>query len=318
MVAKMTLSPADAFGNPAATAPRAVLVRASSDVRIHFDQNTGRVFAGSATFLPPLMLQRVLGPGVDLAFQANEVALRWEAASVDDLLKIPDLAEFYVPAYLSLTFGIYVGVESIVGEVERACAFRYELAVSRFGMTTLDEGSRANKVEEALTFAELRGHSSLRLILAVMYFQQALRFLSSHESRVVGLNMAEVLLNLAKSLHLLFGSQIDDVRRGCRQVGYSNAQIESQIAGLLHGRNRLDVAHEVGRRVPYELVEVLREYGDRAVQAVILVAPLLGAGRPPCPSRRPLPSMSPRRYGSLPRPRVASPFVPDARASRRP
>jgi hypothetical protein len=39
----------------------------------------------------------------------------------------------------------------------------------------------------------------------------------------------EIILNLAKCIEILFGSDRDGVRRKCNGLGYSNEEIEGQI-----------------------------------------------------------------------------------------
>ncbi len=259
------LRPADAFGASSPSRPRNLLVRGTADARVHFNSNTGRIEVESDAFLPPLAYAELLASGWQLTLTANVLGLDHAAGRPKDLGDALKLAELVVPAYLSVAFGTYVGVDAITGGIHPDYEFRYELAYFTTTLNTQDEPRRAARVKEAVAWASLAAPAAGRVTAGMLYYQQVLRLLAPSESRIVALNVGEIILNLAKCVQALLGESRDEVRAACRRLGYSESQIEGQVIPLLLGRDKLDVAHASVRRVPAELVEVVRAYVDRCL-----------------------------------------------------
>jgi len=93
-----------------------------------------------------------------------------------------------------------------------------------------------------------------------MYFQQALRLESPHETSVPSLNVGEIALNLAKAVEVLFSSERDKIRQKCSLIGYTDVQVESQIIPILVIRNQLDVAHAAGTSISEEDTRTIHDY----------------------------------------------------------
>ena len=273
---RASLSPLDVFGVPTKNRPRTLLVRAAPDVQIFFNSNNGRTEVESSIFLSPLSYKQMFSNKINISFDKNLLVIQSEVVSLEDLKSILIFIEYHLPAYFSIEMSTYITVEEIVGEIGSNFKFRYELNEFKAIIFTSTEKRRKNHIDEALTFSQLTTPSAARFVLACIYYQQALRFLSPLESKIPSLNMAEVLLNLAKCLEILFGNR-DGVRKACKMLGYNSEQIESQIIPLLLGRNELDIAHAVGSRIPYECIDILLNYGNRALLNVRSV--LIRTGR---------------------------------------
>ncbi|GAB4234245.1 MAG: hypothetical protein Tsb0032_39810 [Kiloniellaceae bacterium] len=81
-----------------------------------------------------------------------------------------------------------------------------------------------------------------RIFSAMYYYRQAIR-LESIEPDTQAM-ASEVILNLTKAIEAAFGtSSRDKIRKWCRDLGFSNAYIETSVIPLFLLRNELDVAH---------------------------------------------------------------------------
>jgi hypothetical protein len=269
------LSPPDVFGAAASVDARAVFKRSAPGQRFHWNANTGEYKLISDQFLNAFILERKLQNGIQLSILKDTWTARFEAVSFDDVMAVVQFLEFCVANYLTLTTDVFISVEKITATINKAIELRYELGNLSFGVQVLDEEGREKFVAKTLEFCALDNSSVPRLSIACLYYQQALRLKSPLEVRVPSLDIAEISLNLAKSLQILFGNRADQVRKGCKQLGYTDDQIESQITPLLIARDTLDIAHSAGRPMPQDLIEVLREYLGRAsmnVRSVLLRA----------------------------------------------
>jgi len=87
-----------------------------------------------------------------------------------------------------------------------------------------------------------------RLLAALHYYYFYVATRLDRSAKAPGEFMSEALLNLAKVLEVLFppdgdGKTRDAARRGLRQLGYSNADIERLFLPAMALRNELDVGH---------------------------------------------------------------------------
>lgn len=260
------LSPADLFGE-GPPCPRSIIVHDSKGVTGTWNANIGRIEVKSGTFMPPLSLNLSIRGAFDVQFAANRVTISFKAQRWEDLDTIAEWVEFYIPAYASVFFHTYVGLEGISGTIEPDIEFRWELDRASFFIPLTNEAVRESTFSEVVGIPFPADAKTIRLLLAALYYQQAERLRSVRESRVSELNTAEILLNLSKSLEVLFGSR-DATREGCAELGFTKEEIESQVIPILLLRSKIDVAHPVARRMPATDVEVLRDYAARAISNV--------------------------------------------------
>lgn len=109
-----------------------------------------------------------------------------------------------------------------------------------------------------------------RLLAAHQYFYLACRL--ARESVSPGEFMAEVILNLAKTLEVAFPSQgngksRDAIRAGLKALGFDEQQIEGNFLPAIALRNEIDVAHaQLGLFTADEL-RVIHAFAERAEEA---------------------------------------------------
>ena len=85
------------------------------------------------------------------------------------------------------------------------------------------------------------GTSNRRVAAALQYFHSASRLIVSGQSDWE--SMAEAVLNMCKSMQVLFGNRKDDIRRGLRELGYEQEEIEGDFIPIVELRNHFDVGH---------------------------------------------------------------------------
>src|SRR5262249_35662596 len=111
--------------------------------------------------------------------------------------------------------------------------------------------------------------SSHRLVAALHYFYVACRLLRM--ANTPGEFMAEVLLNLSKTLEVLFpshdGATRQAARAGLRALGYEDDSIEKNYIPAMLLRNELGVGHVHLGDLSQEQLIVLQGYTEHAENA---------------------------------------------------
>jgi len=109
-----------------------------------------------------------------------------------------------------------------------------------------------------------------RLLAALHYFHVACRL--AREGCTAGEFVAEVLLNLAKTLEVLFppsgdGRTRDAVRAGLQSLGLSDEVIERDFMPAMALRNEIDVGHVELGLFKMEHLKTIHAFTDRAESA---------------------------------------------------
>lgn len=261
---EVQLAPQDLFGTATSDDKRSVLKKGGPG-RVYFDNNTGEFWLQSSSRLSLNKVARDVQGGLHCSVEGNNLRIAFTAESWKEVRDVAQLAEHYILSYLTVTTGVYVRPVRISAVVSGTTTVHYELSRPKFLFRVVDTQSVEKSIQRALEYADLWCPSAPRLVLGCLYFQQAARLSSSLETKVPGLNISEIALNIAKSIEILFGDR-EKVREGCRQLGFSRDEIESQLVPILLIRNKLDVAHPVGKRMPADLVMALQDYVDRALE----------------------------------------------------
>jgi hypothetical protein len=265
---RVTLSPKEIFGSSERSEPRAMgMPGVETQFTVH--GHTGRIAAHSDDFIRPLLYETKLKFGINIEFNHNVFVATCRADSDNHLHILIDRIVFWIPAYLSLFFDTFIGVEEVTGHIAPDFDLAYLITGFAHRLMILDTEQRKVFLDKAFGFVDLPVPPAERLIVATIYFQQALRLVSPHEVHVPLLNIsAEVFLNLSKCLETLFGGNRDKVREKCKTIGYSDDQIEEQIIPILVVRNELDIAHPVGTRISSDDIQTLRDYIFRSIENV--------------------------------------------------
>ncbi len=217
----------------------------SKPARALFNANNGAHWIESNEPLSPLdvtieepkRLVRLLG-------NILEFSARFDSLSEleDDLMGL----YFALPMLLNVDLADPPIVERVDGQIA-GVPFRWELKEWRmqYDITTQDhQEQRFVTAWERLTL--VAGLRNRRFLAAVHYFHVAVRL--SRAAATPGEFMPEVILNLAKTLEVLFpppgdGRTRDAARRGLNALGFSDAEIEADFLPAMALRNEIDVGH---------------------------------------------------------------------------
>jgi hypothetical protein len=258
--------PAQPFG----TEPGAgrTLVRAVA-ASIRFNANTGQHFAESKAPLSPLdVTLQAPTQTVRLVGTTLMITERFESLQAMELAIIAVF--FILPTLLNVSFSDPPYIERVDGKVG-ASGFRWELDEWRLEFRT------TTQQEQEEDFAKAWGRIGMmteprhrRLAAGLHYFHVACRL--ARAGCTAGEFVAEVVLNLAKCLEVLFppnsdGQTRDAARAGLRALGFSAEQIEKDFIPAMALRNEIDVAHVELGLFKMDQLTTIHAYTDRAERA---------------------------------------------------
>jgi hypothetical protein len=223
---------------------------------IVFSANSGKYSVRSREPLSPLDVT-IEEPTRVLRLAGTTLSMSGRFESLAELAHAIEAVYFLLPSLLSVCFADPPYIEMVDGMVGSS-GFRWELADVKlsYWTTTQDkQEERFAKAWERLGVV-IEPHRR-RLAAGLHYFHVACRL--ARAGSTAGEFVAEVLLNLAKSLEVLFppagdGKTRDAVRAGLRALGYSDAEIEGGFVPAMALRNEIDVGHvELGLFTPDQL-----------------------------------------------------------------
>jgi hypothetical protein len=234
-----------------------------------FDANTGAHSIESHQPLQPLDLT-IEEPDRLSVWKGNLLRIAQRFETLETVRDTIEGIYFALPMLLAVEFADPPFVERVDGTIG-ATTFRWELREWRgsFRTTTQEKQETAIGLSwERLDLLSAPGRR--RLLAALHYFHTACRL--SRQGATAGEFLAEVVLNLAKSLEVLFpssgdGKPRDAVRRKLAELGFSQVEIEADYIPSLALRNEIDVGHvELGLFTPSQLLSI-HAYVDHAENA---------------------------------------------------
>ena len=177
---------------------------------------------------------------------------------------------FALPTLLNIPFADPPYIERVDGKVGSS-SFRWELAHCRIESRTTQqqqEESFANDWERMGKLAEPhRLRLRLRLVAALHDFHVACRLALA--GCTAGEFVAEVVLNLEKSLEVLFppagdGKTRDAARAGLRTLGIADSEIDSSFIPAMALRNEIDVGHAELGLFTMDQLKTIHTFTERA------------------------------------------------------
>ena len=260
------LKPGDLFGVINTTVPRSSIV---GETKFSLDGNSGKFMVLDTGLLPAMNFDALFQEGT-LTIRGQEAVLKATVQSEAKLEILVNWISASLSQLLSVQLGSFVDIESLSGVVAgQNVSALFPAESYSLLLASVDISARHEKVQSALFSPSIENPSYPRLIASTRYFHHALRIVAPQEvSYVPYCVYAEVVLNLAKSIEILFGPSRDQLRARLGELGYSNTQVETQIVPIMVVRNDMDVGHpSSGDAYPGE-VAVLRKFVDRAIQNV--------------------------------------------------
>lgn len=206
-------------------------------------------------------------PDTLTSLEGTTLAIRRTFASPDEVREWTESIYFGLPALLNVPFADPPFIERVDGTLA-GHSFRWELAAWRMQWRPTTQEKQESAFATAWERMALLGMPGRRRLLAALhYFHVACRLARAGET--IGEFMAEVILNLAKTLEALFppksgGQSRDSVRRGLKSLGYSEDDIEASFVPAMALRNEIDVGHvQLGLFRPDQLAAI-HAYTERA------------------------------------------------------
>jgi hypothetical protein len=229
-----------------------------------FNANSGEHTIESAQPLAPLDVT-IDGPIRTVTLKGTTLTFRQPMQNLEEMTELIHSIYFALPTLLNLGFADPPYVERVDGFVG-SIAFRWELAKWRMSYDITTQDVQEQKVITAFDRLDLLSRESRRLFAGLHYFYMACRL--SRAGCIAGEFVAEVVLNLAKCLQVLFPPGNRDAERsGLRSLGFSDLEIERDFLPADALRNEIDVAHVELGLFKLEQLEVIHSFTERAEDA---------------------------------------------------
>lgn len=210
-----------------------------------FNANSGEHSIESKQPLSPLEVT-IEEPGRTVQLVGSTLTISQYCQSLREMEETIHSVCFGLAPLVNIPFADPPYIERVDGEVADN-SFRWELAEwkGRFRITTqsIQEEQFARAWERMGVISDPRRR---RLVAALHYFHVACRL--AREGCTAGEFVAEVVLNLAKALEVLFppagdGRTREAARSGLRALGFADREIEGNFIPAMALRNEIDVGH---------------------------------------------------------------------------
>jgi hypothetical protein len=180
-------------------------------------------------------------PNTRFSMSGDTIEYNCPCEDLDHLIGCLDGFQYILPAFLNIKFADPPVIEHINGSIG-GVDFRWEHRelAHAFEVTTVEilEQHVIDSMNYLQLFQDLKNR---RLLAAIHYFYICSRLLVAGHSQWEF--MAESVLNLCKSMEILFGRSKDAVRNGLQSLGYTKEEVEGDYIPLLILRDSLDIAH---------------------------------------------------------------------------
>jgi 2-iminobutanoate/2-iminopropanoate deaminase len=231
-----------------------------------FNANTGEHTIESTEPLRPIDVT-VEEPIRKVHLTGNVLSISQHVESGHELAQMVEGIYFLLPLLLNVPFADPPYVERVDGTVG-ASPFRWELSDWRMEFRTTTQEAQESAAAQAWTRLQvLAPPDRRRLIAGLHHFHTACRL--ARRGSTAGEFVAEVILNLAKTLEVLFppggdGRTRDAARSALRQLGFGDAQIEGDFIPAMALRNEIDVGHVELGLFTMDQLKIIHAFTERA------------------------------------------------------
>ena len=258
LVARIKFGPDDAFGVPGAllrtTAKRA------TPARVLWNANEA-TSTWEGDLIDALNAELRLG-NLSANWNGNELTVAAEVNSQDEANELVGSANQLLPAFLSLRLRVFVWIKEFLVEIG-TCRFRLETASHRYGITIATTENNQEEAIQAIRDWVGQRRDSLRIVMATYYFRHAIRLAVLEPDRQS--MAAEVILNLAKAIEIVFSSDRERLRAKAKEWGFDSDFIERKVVPILLIRNQLDVGHAASAPLSSTQHQAILDFTDRAL-----------------------------------------------------
>lgn len=255
--------PPQPFGTETGGGRTAVKAVAASAL---FNANSGQHVIESKEPLSPLDVT-LEEPTRILRLTGTTLSISQQFASLTEMQETIESIYFVFPSLVNVPFADPPYIERVDGKVGSA-SFRWELDGWRMEFRTTTQEHQEERFAKAWErMGVLSAPHRRRLVAGLHYFHVACRL--ARVSSTAGEFVAEVVLNFAKSLEVLFppagdGRTRDAARTGLRALGFSDNEIERDFLPAMALRNEIDVGHvELGLFKMHQL-KTIHAFTERA------------------------------------------------------
>lgn len=258
--------PPQPFGAAAGGGHTAVRAVAASAL---FNANSGECTIESKEPLSPVDVT-IEEPIRTVRLAGTTLSVSQKFASLRELEEIIESIYFVLPALMNVPFADPPYIERVDGTVGLS-SFRWELAEWRMEFRTTTQQQQEERFADAWKrISVLSEPSRRRLVASLHYFHVACRV--ARVGSTAGEFVAEVLLNLAKSLEVLFppdgdGHTRDAARAGLRTLDFSDDEIECDFIPAMALRNEIDVGHVELGLFTMDQLKTIHAFTERAESA---------------------------------------------------
>jgi len=237
LIARVKFGPEDAFGI-SGNDPRTTAKQGATPAGVYWSANEG-VSLWDGPLIDQLKAEFQEG---DLSGQwaGNQLLLKVNVKSLEDANHVVSSANQLVPAFLSLRLRVFVWIKEFLVEIGD-CPFRLETSQHHYGITIASTKHNEECAKRSIRDWKLQGQESLRVVMAIYYYRQALRLATLEPDRQS--MAAEVILNLAKAIEIIFSCDRNRLRSKAKKWGLDLDSLERWIIPILLIRNEFDVAH---------------------------------------------------------------------------
>lgn len=260
------LTPNQPFGTDPAGGRTAVRAVAATAL---FNASTGQHTIESKQPLKPLDVT-IEEPDRLIQLAGNILTITCPFESAQELNGFLESIYYGLPILLNVEYADPPLIGQVTGRVGEA-EFKWELDGWRMAFSTTTQDRQEQAFARAWDrFNLLSAPHRRRLIAALHYFHVACRL--DRVAKVPGEFMAEMILNLAKILEVLFppigdGNNRDAARAGLKQLGYGAEAVERDYIPAMALRNVIDVGHVYLSMFTFPQLRVIHAYTERAETA---------------------------------------------------
>lgn len=258
----LTLGPTHLFGGE--SGPLNIVLSGSS-AEIHYDGSTGRVSTIPRPGLKQVSLSLAVPPG-EFSLKGNVLQFEFDCNSFAELTRTVEFLHLTVPAVLGMFMPNPSSTVSVKAELGDA-SLNWEMTRAISPVMACSQESYESHILAGLAATQLLWTSTnRRLLAAVGYSHLAARLLDVGDSKWEF--MAEVILNLYKTLEILFGRSRTVMRAHLTELGFSRTQVEGEFIPICLLRDQLDVGHARLSRFDRAQMEAICKFLDGAPRVI--------------------------------------------------
>jgi hypothetical protein len=234
-----------------------------------FNQFTGQHWTELEKPLAPLDVM-IEESGFTIRLDGRVLSISKLFESLQEMNEIVESFYFGFPVLLNIALADPPFIEEVNGEVG-GNPFMWLLSGWRKELRSTTQEKQEQLVKMSFQRMKIVAQEHRRRLLGGLhYYHQARRL--SREAKTAGEFMAEVILNLSKTLEILFPSRNgmrsrDSIRKYLEDLEFTNEEIEGNFLPAIALRNEIDVGHIQLGLFTLDQLKIIHAFTDRAEMA---------------------------------------------------